>query len=121
MRLFKFLITFLFILQLKTLLMVQRQICLWKKNLNDQSNFHQINHSFDSTAFRGNIVLGCFFGFFNLSCCFRILFGAMTPAGDSSFPSSVPSECESSLLPVLEYFPEKIVCYRGLHTSQLLL
>ncbi|KRX57509.1 hypothetical protein T09_13048 [Trichinella sp. T9] len=25
------------------------------------------------------------------------------------------------MLPVLEYFPEKIVCYRGLHTSQLLL
>ncbi|KRZ87453.1 hypothetical protein T08_7185 [Trichinella sp. T8] len=25
------------------------------------------------------------------------------------------------LLPVLEYFPEKIVCYRGLHISQLLL
>ncbi|KRX18856.1 hypothetical protein T07_10221 [Trichinella nelsoni] len=104
---------FLFILQLKTLLMVQRQICLQKKNLNDQSNFHQINHSFDSAAFRENIVLGCFFGFFNLSCCFRILFGSMR--------NWIQYYLCRRKLPVLEYFPEKIVCYRGLHTSQLLL
>ncbi|KRY42430.1 hypothetical protein T01_4391 [Trichinella spiralis] len=127
------------------------------------------NHSFDSAAFRENIVLGCFFGFFNSSCCFRILFGAMIAGVDVAFGFSAVEDCISTvvsftlliidlqtatcfdeqrcqltvslplpaglfhaaqsksnnycffMLPVLEYFPEKIVDYRGLHTSQLLL
>ncbi|KRZ74035.1 hypothetical protein T10_9225 [Trichinella papuae] len=57
-------------------------------------------HSFDSAAFRDNIVLYCFFGFFSLSCCFRTLFSAMIADVEVAFGFNAVEDCISTVVGV---------------------